>query len=69
LSTFGILSALFLALVFGTASGIVGATADAEGAAIALPIIGLTGTMLVVFLLVTSLPGLIAGIGLLKGLP
>jgi hypothetical protein len=69
LSTIGILSALFLALVFGTASGIVGATADAEGAAIALPIIGLTGTMLVVFLVVTSLPGLIAGIGLLKGLP
>lgn len=69
LSTIGILLALFLALVFGTASGIVGATADAEGKAIALPIIGLTGTMLVIFLLVTSLPGLIAGIGLLKGLP
>ena len=46
--------------------GIVGANADAEGAAIALPIIGLTGTMLVVFLVLTSLPGLIAGIGLLK---
>ena len=69
LSTLGILLALFMGLIFGTATGIVGATADAEGAAIALPIIGLTGTMLVIVLLITSLPGLIAGVGLLQGKP
>ena len=34
--------------------------------AIALPIIGLTGTALVAFLLVLSLPNIIAGIGLIR---
>jgi len=66
LSAFGLLAALAVSMAFGLAGGIVGANADAEGAAIALPIIGLTGTMLVVFLVLTSLPGLIAGVGMLK---
>lgn len=66
LSALGLMAALFMALIFGTASGIVGASAEPHDAAIALPIIGLTGMMLVTFLLVVSLPGLIAGIGLLK---
>jgi hypothetical protein len=66
LSVFGLLIALFIALAFGTASGIVGMNADAEGAAIAVPIIGLAGTALVTFLVATALPGLIAGIGILK---
>lgn len=66
LSALGICAALFLALAVGTASGIVGATADTHDAAVALPIIGVAGTALVVFLLVLSLPGLIAGIGLIK---
>jgi hypothetical protein len=69
LSALGISAALFLALAVGTASGIVGVAADANDAAVALPIIGLAGTALVVFLLVVSLPGLIAGIGLLKFKP
>jgi hypothetical protein len=66
LSAFGLLAALAVSMAFGLAGGIVGANADAEGAAIALPIIGLTGTMLVAFLVLTSLPGLIAGVGLLR---
>jgi hypothetical protein len=66
LSAFGLLAALFLALVFGTASGIVGVNADAHDAAIALPIIGLAGTALVAFMVAISLPGLIAGIAILK---
>jgi hypothetical protein len=66
LSAFGLLAALFLALVFGTASGIVGVNADAHDAAIALPIIGLAGMALVAFMVAISLPGLIAGIGILK---
>ncbi|HMC75940.1 MAG TPA: hypothetical protein VKH34_02365 [Vicinamibacterales bacterium] len=69
LSALGIGAALFLALVVGTATGIVGAAADANDAAIALPIIGVAGTALVVFLIAVSLPGLVAGIGLLKGRP
>ena len=64
LSALGICGALFLALAFGTANGIVAANAD--DARVALPIIGVAGSALVVFLLAVSLPGLITGIGLLK---
>jgi hypothetical protein len=69
ISACGIFLAFFLILVFGSAGGIVGASADAEGAAIAVPIIGLTGIGLVSFILLTSIPGLIAGWGLLKFRP
>ena len=55
LSAFGLCAALFLSLALGVATGIVGANADAHDAAIAIPII--------------ALPGLIAGIGLLKFRP
>lgn len=65
ISALGVLAALFLMLAVGGAAGIVGAAADPEEAAIALPIIGLTGTALVVFFLALSLPGLITGFGLL----
>jgi hypothetical protein len=66
LSALGVASALFLGLAVGTASSIVGISAEPQDAAIALPIIGVAGTALVVFLLAISLPGLITGIGLLK---
>jgi hypothetical protein len=66
ISVCGIFLALFLILVFGSASGIVGASANPEEAAIAIPIIGLTGIGLVSFILLTSIPGLVAGWGLLK---
>src|SRR5688572_2113395 len=66
LSALGVASALFLALAVGTASSIVGISAEPQDAAVALPIIGVAGTALVVFLLALSLPGLITGIGLLK---
>jgi hypothetical protein len=56
-------------LAIGTASGIVGLNADSKDAAVALPIIGIAGTALVVFLFAISLPGLITGIGLLKMQP
>jgi hypothetical protein len=69
LSSIGLLVALFMGLIFGTASGVVGLNADARGAAIALPIIGLAGTMLVAFLVAVSLPGLVAGVGLLQMRP
>ena len=70
LSALGVCGALFVGLGVGIASGIVGAeAATSEEAAVALPIIGVAGTALVVFLLALSVPGLIAGIGLLKFKP
>src|SRR5438552_18943906 len=69
LSAISLFAALFLALAVGTASAIVGSAADAHDAALAIPIIGIAGTALVVFLVIVSLPGLIAGIGLLKFRP
>lgn len=65
-SALGVLAALGVMAVFGGAAGIVGAAADGEDAAIALPILGLTGTFVTAFLLAVSLPGLIAGFGLLS---
>ncbi len=65
----GVLAAMALMAVFGGAAGIVGASADPEGAAIALPIIGLTGTFLTIFLFAVSVPLLITGFGLLSWRP
>ena len=64
----GLIGALLLVLVFGSAAGIVGASGDPE-AAVALPIIGITGTALVVFVAALSLPGVIIGIGLVQFQP
>lgn len=69
LSALGVLAALFIAVTVGGSAAIVGATADAHDAAIALPIIGMAGTALVIFLLAVSLPGLITGFGLLAYKP
>jgi hypothetical protein len=69
LSALGIAAAVFMMLAFGLATGIVGAAADAHDAAIALPVIGIAGTALVIFLFMLSIPGLVTGIGLLKYRP
>lgn len=66
LSALALLMAFFLMVTLGGAAGIVGAAAAPEDAAIALPIIGITGMALVILLLVLALPGLITGWGLLK---
>ena len=65
-SALGVLCAIALLAVFGASAGIVGATAEPNEAALAIPIIGLAGMGLVIFLLIVSLPGLIAGFGLLN---
>ena len=65
---FGLMGAVLLVFVFGGAAGIVGASGNPD-ASIAVPIIGLTGMALVVFLLLTSLPSVIVGIGLLRHSP
>jgi hypothetical protein len=66
LSALGVLAAFLMMLVFGGAAGIVGAAAEDPDAAIALPLIGITGTFLTIFLFAISLPGLITGFGLLS---
>lgn len=69
LSALGVLSALMLMLIFGGTAGIVGAASGDQDAALAVPIIGITGTALTVIVLALSLPGLITGFGLLSFKP
>ena len=66
----GALGGLIVLLVFGSAFGIVGTAIhhDAD-AAIALPIIGLVGGAIAFFLLLLSVPSIVAGIGLLNFKP
>lgn len=66
MSAIGLLLALLVFFALGTAAGIVGMSAPPDEAAIAVPILGLTGTAIGTFFLILSLPGLIAGWGLLK---
>lgn len=61
----GLLGALLLGMLFGGAAGLVGASGDPD-AAIAIPIIGLTGMALVGFVVMMSLPAVVIGAGLLQ---
>ena len=61
----GLLTALMLTFVFGGVAAVVAADGDPD-AAVAIPIIGLTGTAIVAFLVIWSLPGLIIGFGLYR---
>jgi len=65
-SGFFLVGALFLILFAGSAAGIVGAAAEPEDAAIAIPVIGIAGTALAMFLGVFAAPGLVTGYGLLQ---
>jgi hypothetical protein len=69
LSLCSLLMAFFLLVVMGGTAGIVGAAADAEDAAVAIPVLGIAGTALAMFLTAFALPGLVAGYGLLKFKP
>jgi hypothetical protein len=60
----GLLFALVLAIGLGGAVGVVGASGDPD-AAIAIPIIGIAGSVMIGVIAVLCLPGLIAGVGLL----
>ena len=60
--------AVALMLVIGGAFS-AASLSDDPGAAIAMPIIGMTGAVLVAFLFALSLPGIITGIGLLRFRP
>lgn len=64
-----LLAAMFLFLTMSGVAGIVGATAQPQDAAIAIPILGFVGTALAAFLTLFSVPSLITGYGLLKFKP
>jgi len=66
-SAMGVLGALVVLLVFGGAASVVGTTAsDEQGARVAVPILGAIGGFLAVLILIFSVPGLLAGWGLLQ---
>ncbi len=64
-----LLLAFFLLVVMGGTAGIVGAAADAEDAAIAIPVLGIAGTALAIFLVTFAIPGLLTGYGILNYKP
>ena len=65
LSALNLLAAVLFAFAIGLAGTVVGMSGDPD-AAMAIPIIGITGTALVLFLLLLSLPMIITGVGLLR---
>ncbi len=71
LGALGLICALIVLTIFGSAAGIVGVVAASEepDAAFAVPLLGLFGLGLVVLITMLSVPGILAGIGLLKFRP
>ncbi len=66
----GVLAALIVMLVFGGIAAFLGLSEQAAGAGdIASPWVGILGAIIMIVVLVISLPGLIAGIGLLSYQP
>jgi len=63
---FGALCGLLVLIIFGGAYGVVGAvTPHQPEASVALPIIAIVGMAISLFLLILSVPSIIAGIGLI----
>ena len=65
LGALNLLAATLFAFAIGLAGAIVGMSGDPD-AAVAMPIIGLTGSALVGFLLILSIPMIVTGVGLLR---
>jgi hypothetical protein len=65
----GVLAALVILLIFGGLAGLVSTTSQMEDAHVAVPILGGIGAFVFFFLLAVSVPGLVAGIGLLQFRP
>jgi hypothetical protein len=67
----GILVALGLLMLFGGLAGVIGASAETgrDDRAAAMGVLSIIGVVVFFVILVLSLPGLIAGIGLLKFRP
>lgn len=62
----GLLAGLFVLALFGGIAGIVGVAGHNHDSWVAIPILGGIGMLVFVLALVLSLPGLIAGIGLMR---
>lgn len=68
--SFGAVAALVVLLVFGGILGVIGIAAGHDpDASIAAPIVGLVGGAIFLLLLITSVPSIVAGIGLLRFAP
>jgi hypothetical protein len=66
----GVLGALAVLGIFGGIAGIVGVSAPADPEArLAIPILGAIGGMIGIFVLLISVPGIIAGFGLINYRP
>ncbi|HYL36688.1 MAG TPA: hypothetical protein VEV17_12315 [Bryobacteraceae bacterium] len=65
----GVLAAIIVLAVMGGIAGLVNATDRSADSAVAVPILALIGIGVFVLLLVLSLPGIIAGFGLLQFRP
>ena len=62
----GLVAALAIVIVFGGVAGLIGLGAASDpDALIAVPIIGIVGTILMLAALILSLPGIAAGFGLM----
>lgn len=70
LGALGILGAVAVLVVFGGIAGIVGLASNHDpDALVAVPVLGILGAVIAIFVLLLSLPGLIAGAGLLRFRP
>jgi hypothetical protein len=65
----GVLAAMFVLLIFGGISAVVGLSDHSSDSLTAIPILGLIGGFVFMLVLVLSLPGLIIGIGLMQFRP
>jgi hypothetical protein len=65
----GVLAAIFVLLIFGGISAVVGLSDHSSDSLTAIPILGLIGGFVFILVLVLSLPGLIIGIGLMQFKP
>lgn len=60
---------LALFAMFGGIAGIVGASAAPDEARVAIPVLGVIGSLLMLLMVALGLPGIIAGIGLMSFRP
>lgn len=65
----GVLTAIFLSVLFGGITSIIGMNATGDDARIAIPILGGVGALIVLVTVTLSIPSLIAGWGLLSYKP
>ena len=69
LGVMGLLFGLVVLLIFGGIAGVVRMSDQSSDAQVAIPILAAIGTFVFFVLLILSLPGIIAGIGLLQFRP